>query len=131
MSLLFSSLLSLIIGTVVGLTQSRIKRLFAFSTIVRRCALFIHGIEDSMHCSQMHPASELGGGESPKPNLAFPLKWLTRLIQTNRLVVRAVFSMIRAILLKVYLQGSSTKRNYLGWYRVGKSSEILIWCISL
>jgi len=31
--LLFSSLLSLIIGTVVGLTQSRIKRLFAFSTI--------------------------------------------------------------------------------------------------
>src|SRR5207248_3208861 len=33
MSLLFSSLLSLIIGTVVGLTQSRIKRLFAFSTI--------------------------------------------------------------------------------------------------
>jgi formate hydrogenlyase subunit 3/multisubunit Na+/H+ antiporter MnhD subunit len=33
MSLLFSSLLSLIIGTVVGLTQSRIKRLYAFSTI--------------------------------------------------------------------------------------------------
>src|SRR2546430_14946995 len=33
MSLLFSSLLSLIIGTVVGLTQSRIKRLLAFSTI--------------------------------------------------------------------------------------------------
>jgi len=32
-SLLFSSLLSLVIGTVVGLTQSRIKRLFAFSTI--------------------------------------------------------------------------------------------------
>lgn len=32
-SLLFSSLLSLIIGTVLGLTQNRIKRLFAFSTI--------------------------------------------------------------------------------------------------
>jgi NADH-ubiquinone oxidoreductase chain 2 len=32
-SLLMSSLLSLIIGTVVGLTQSRIKRLFAYSTI--------------------------------------------------------------------------------------------------
>ena len=32
-SLLVSSLLSLIIGTVVGLTQFRIKRLFAFSTI--------------------------------------------------------------------------------------------------
>jgi NADH-ubiquinone oxidoreductase chain 2 len=31
--LLFSSLLSLIIGTVVGLTQFRIKRLFAYSTI--------------------------------------------------------------------------------------------------
>jgi len=32
-SLLVSSLLSLIIGTVLGLTQSRIKRLFAYSTI--------------------------------------------------------------------------------------------------
>ncbi len=32
-SLLVSSLLSLIIGTVVGLTQKRIKRLFAYSTI--------------------------------------------------------------------------------------------------
>jgi NADH-ubiquinone oxidoreductase chain 2 len=32
-SLLVSSLLSLIIGSVLGLTQSRIKRLFAFSTI--------------------------------------------------------------------------------------------------
>lgn len=32
-SLLISSLLSLIIGTVVGLTQLRIKRLFAYSTI--------------------------------------------------------------------------------------------------
>jgi NADH-ubiquinone oxidoreductase chain 2 len=33
LSLLYSSLLSLIIGTVVGLTQFRIKRLFAYSTI--------------------------------------------------------------------------------------------------
>ena len=32
-SLLVSSLLSLVIGTVVGLTQFRIKRLFAYSTI--------------------------------------------------------------------------------------------------
>jgi NADH-ubiquinone oxidoreductase chain 2 len=32
-TLLYSSLLSLIIGTVVGLTQFRIKRLFAYSTI--------------------------------------------------------------------------------------------------
>lgn len=32
-SLLLSSLLSLIVGTIVGLTQSRIKRLFAYSTI--------------------------------------------------------------------------------------------------
>jgi NADH-ubiquinone oxidoreductase chain 2 len=32
-TLLFSSLLSLVIGSIVGLTQSRIKRLFAFSTV--------------------------------------------------------------------------------------------------
>ena len=31
--LLFSSLLSLVIGTVLGLNQSRIKRLYAYSTI--------------------------------------------------------------------------------------------------
>jgi NADH-ubiquinone oxidoreductase chain 2 len=34
--LLISSLLSLIIGTIVGLAQIRIKRLLAYSTIVRR-----------------------------------------------------------------------------------------------
>ena len=130
-SLLFSSVLSLIIGTVVGLTQSRIKRLFAFSTIVRRWASFIHGIPDSTHCSHMRPTSELGQGEKPRLNTAFPPKWSIRLIQINRLVTRVAFSMIRVKLLEVYLQGSSTKGNYLDWYRVDKSNEILIWCISL
>src|SRR3954451_21697867 len=51
MSLLFSSLLSLIIGTVVGLTQSRIKRLLAFSTIsdvgVILLGLSIHTVEST------------------------------------------------------------------------------------
>lgn len=50
-SLLFSSLLSLIIGTVVGLTQSRIKRLYAFSTISHvgfiLLALSIHTVEST------------------------------------------------------------------------------------
>jgi NADH-ubiquinone oxidoreductase chain 2 len=50
-SLLFSSLLSLVIGTVVGLTQSRIKRLFAFSTISHvgfiLLALSIHTVEST------------------------------------------------------------------------------------
>jgi NADH-ubiquinone oxidoreductase chain 2 len=48
-SLLVSSLLSLIIGTVVGLTQFRIKRLYAYSTISHigfiLLALSIHSIE--------------------------------------------------------------------------------------
>jgi len=51
MSLLFSSLLSLIIGTIVGLTQKRIKRLFAFSTISHvgfiLLALSIHSVEST------------------------------------------------------------------------------------
>jgi NADH-ubiquinone oxidoreductase chain 2 len=51
MSLLFSSLLSLVIGTIVGLTQSRIKRLFAFSTISHvgfiLLALSIHTVEST------------------------------------------------------------------------------------
>ena len=48
-SLLLSSLLSLIVGTVVGLTQFRIKRLYAYSTISHvgfiLLALSIHSIE--------------------------------------------------------------------------------------
>ena len=48
-SLLVSSLLSLIIGTIVGLTQFRIKRLFAYSTITHvgfiLLALSINSIE--------------------------------------------------------------------------------------
>jgi NADH-ubiquinone oxidoreductase chain 2 len=48
---LFSSLLSLFIGTVVGLTQSRIKRLFAFSTISHvgfiLIGLSIHTVEST------------------------------------------------------------------------------------
>jgi NADH-ubiquinone oxidoreductase chain 2 len=51
MSLLFSSLLSLVIGTVVGLTQTRIKRLYAFSTISHvgfiLLALSIHSVEST------------------------------------------------------------------------------------
>jgi NADH-ubiquinone oxidoreductase chain 2 len=51
MSLLFSSLLSLVIGTIVGLTQSRIKRLFAFSTVSHvgfiLLALSIHSVEST------------------------------------------------------------------------------------
>src|ERR1700760_2914480 len=51
MSLLISSLLSLVIGTIVGLTQSRIKRLFAFSTISHvgfiLLALSIHSVEST------------------------------------------------------------------------------------
>nr|YP_010982491.1 NADH dehydrogenase subunit 2 [Acrocalymma vagum]WOH21448.1 NADH dehydrogenase subunit 2 [Acrocalymma vagum] len=50
-SLLFSSLLSLIIGTVVGLTQARIKRLLAFSTVSHvgfiLLGLSIHTIEST------------------------------------------------------------------------------------
>lgn len=51
MSLLFSSLLSLVIGAVVGLTQSRIKRLYAFSTISHvgfmLLGLTIHTVEST------------------------------------------------------------------------------------
>lgn len=51
MSLLISSLLSLIIGTIVGLTQKRIKRLYAFSTISHvgfiLLGLSIHTVEST------------------------------------------------------------------------------------
>jgi NADH-ubiquinone oxidoreductase chain 2 len=50
-SLLFSSLLSLVIGTILGLTQSRIKRLYAFSTISHvgfiLLGLSIHSVEST------------------------------------------------------------------------------------
>jgi NADH-ubiquinone oxidoreductase chain 2 len=51
MSLLISSLLSLVIGTIVGLTQKRIKRLYAFSTISHvgfiLLGLSIHTVEST------------------------------------------------------------------------------------
>lgn len=81
--LLISSLLSLIIGSVVGLVQTRIKRLLAYSTIVRRCASLIHGATSSIHCSNVYPASELGNGESPEPNLASPPEGSIKLIQNS------------------------------------------------
>lgn len=80
--LLITSLLSLIIGTVVGLAQTRIKRLFAYSTIVRHCASLIYGAKGSMQCSYLHPTSELGVGENPTLNLASPLERFIKLNQT-------------------------------------------------
>lgn len=126
-----SSLLSLIIGTVVGLTQFRIKRLLAYSTIVRRCATMIHEVKDFTQCSRLCPAAELGEGESPTLNLAFPVKWLIRLNQLCRLVTRAEFPMIKAKLLKVYLKGSSAIGIYLDWNRVGgyKWIILIVWSI--
>ena len=131
-ALLISSLLSLIIGTVVGLTQFRIKRLLAYSTIVRRWALFIHGIKnDSIQCSHLYPASELDVGESPTLNIASPQEWFIRLIQIRRLETRVALPMIKATLLEVYLKGSSTVGNCLVWYRAIKLNKILKWWILL
>lgn len=128
--LLMSSLISLLIGTIVGLTQFRIKRLFAYSTIVRLCASFIQEVKDFIHCSQMYPTTELGQGENPRLNLASPLKWLIRLIQQSWLVTRVEFPMIKAKLPEVYLQGSSTIGSYLGCYRVSRLSITLkLWVI--
>ncbi len=126
-----SSLLSLIIGTVVGLTQFRIKRLLAYSTIVRRWADIIHGIINSIQWSQLYPTTELGEGESPTLNLAFPLKWLIRLIQLSRIVIRVESSMIKATLLEVYLQRPSTVGEYLDWYRIFELNEVIWLCTSL
>ena len=122
-----SSLFSLIIGTIVGLTQFRIKRLLAYSTIVRRYASFIYGTKASMQCSFLHPTSELDEGENPTLNLASPPKWFIRLIPTCRLETRAVLPMIKATLLEVYLKGSSTIGNDLVWYRVIKLNKIMRW----
>ena len=51
MSLLISSLLSLLVGTIAGLTQTRIKRLYAFSTISHvgfiLLGLSIHTVEST------------------------------------------------------------------------------------
>ena len=127
--LLISSLFSMIIGTIVGLTQFRIKRLFAYSTIVRRCALFIYVTLGHMHCSNMHPTSELGEGEIPTLNLASPPKRDIRLNQYSWLGFWVAFSKIKTKLFEVQLQGSSTIGNYLVWDRVARLIKILKWCI--
>jgi nicotine oxidoreductase len=134
-SLLVSSLLSLVIGTVVGLTQLRIKRLFAYSTIVRQCASSNYGFEKTRHCPIMSPTTDLDKGESLLLNLAYPIKGKIRSKQNDRIASRVVISMVKATLLEVYLLGTSTigswlvcnrsciikgfyviVRNLMGWY---------------
>ena len=126
--LLISSLLSLIIGTILGLAQTRIKRLLAYSTIVRRCASFIYGTKGSMQCSYLYPTSELGEGESPTLNLASPLKGFIKLIQICWLGIRVALSMVKTTLFEVHLQGSSTVGNRQVWYRAGRLIKALKWC---
>ena len=106
--ILFSSFLSLILGSLLGLAQYRIKRLLAYSTIVRRCA--ITGFEEPffLHCPNMQTATRLGQRESPSLNLASLLKGEIRSTQGDRLALRAVTSMVKAKLLEVYLRGAST-----------------------
>nr|UEX92734.1 hypothetical protein [Ophiocordyceps lanpingensis] len=98
---------------------------------MRRCAAFIHEIKDFIQCPYLYPTSELGEGENPTLNLAFPLKWLIKLIQLNWLVTRVAFPMIKAKLLEVYLKGSSTIGNYLDWYRVIGINDVFLLCASL
>lgn len=106
--LLFSALLSLIIGTVLGLTQIKLKRLLAYSTIVRRCAFSNFEEKFFLHCSYMQTAPRLGRRENLRLNVASLSKGEIRSKQDDRLALRAVTSMVKAILLKVYLRGVSS-----------------------
>lgn len=81
-----------------------------------------------MHCSNMHPTSELGEGESPTLNLASPLKRNIKLNQNSWLGFWVAFSMIKTRLFEVQLQGSSTIGNYLVWDRIDRSIKSLKWC---
>lgn len=189
---LLSSLLSLIIGTVVGLAQIRIKRLLAYSTVshigflllalaisteqsteslifyliqytitnlnaffillafgyiinslisstyinsdikfifnlkgqflsnpilslslavclfVRHCVQLCFGNSISVHWSYMYTATELNQGESPRSNLASPIKEGAGLKQVYPITLPAVSSMVKAVLLKVYSLGASS-----------------------
>ena len=126
--LLMSSLFSLIIGTIVGLTQFRIKRLLAYSTIVRRYASFIYGTKASMQCSFLHPTSELDEGENPTLNLASPLERVIKLTQTCWLGLWVAFSTVKTILFEVNLQVSSSVGSYHSWNKVDRSIKVLRLC---
>lgn len=130
--ILISASLSLIIGSIMGLTQYRIKRLLAYSAIVRRCAFY--GFEELtifLHYPIMQTATRLGRGENPKLNVASLWKGEIRSNQDDRLALQAVTSKVKAILLKVYLQGASSVGLQLAWNRLWKMNLSMKWLLEL
>jgi len=75
--------------------------------IVRHCVLFCFKNKVLVHWSYMYTATELGQGESPRLNIASPFEGGIRSTQNDRLDLRAVSSMVKAVLLEVYSLGAS------------------------
>lgn len=99
--------------------------------IVRLCVICCYESLRLRYYPYIFPTTELGGGESPKPNLASLFKGETGLNQIRPIVHRVESSMSKAILPKPNLLGASSRGLYLAWDRIYALSVILKWIIAL
>lgn len=99
--------------------------------IVRLCVICCYESLRLRYYPYISPTTELGGGESPKPNLASLFKGETGLNQIHPIVHRVESSMSKAILPKPNLLGASSRGLYLVWGRIYALSVILKWRIAL
>jgi hypothetical protein len=95
--------------------------------IVRLCAFIRNGFSNkSGHCTVMLPASELGRGENPRLNLAFPNKGGISSIRNERVVPQAEFPKVKARLLEVHSLGTKITGLQRVLYRLYVSSKDLL-----
>lgn len=99
--------------------------------IVRLCAIYYYESLRLRYYPYISPATELGGGESPKLNIASLTKGETGLTQIYPIVHRAEPSMNKARLPELNLLGASTRGLYHVWNRIYALSAILRWRIAL
>lgn len=130
-SLLVSSFISLIIGSILGLREKRIKRLLAYSTIVRRCVVCGLGFLKSMYCPIVHTVTRLGRRESRRLNLASLCKGRIRSNQADRLVSRTVLPMIKTALFEIHLWGSSSIGTWFACDRSSETNSVVKWLTEL
>jgi group II intron reverse transcriptase/maturase len=97
--LFICALFSLIIGSIGSLTQRRIKRLLAYSSIVRRCAFHSSAFK-TLVLSRYTNNNWVRLRGNPKAELSIPFKGRIRPRQYGRVVYRVVSSMVKAILLE-------------------------------
>lgn len=99
--------------------------------IVRQCVFYSNGSNGSEYFPNVLPASELGEGESPEPNIASPLEGKIRPNWEGRLAYRAESTMTKVILLEAYSLGVPSRGRSLAQDRWHELRSVEKWTTNL